>query len=452
MKSVKKRLLLTAVALSIAAPTSVFATNGYFLIGFGAKSRGMGGVGVAYGQDGMAAAFNPAGMIDVDSRFDIGGELFMPKRAVYHDSVNLPADETSKGDFFLLPSMGGISHVNPDFAWGVAVVGAGLGTKYNQANSGSFFNFSGLGGNKNVGVSLMQMQILPSVAFRLNKTHTFGASLSLATQEFKAWGLGAFGTLGFTNDTSALTDRGMDWAYGFGARLGWLGKFDDNRLTAGLNYSSRVYMTKFNRYAGLFAEGGDFDIPSNYAGGLAFKVTPKFNVTGDMQYIRYSEVRSVGNPGPDASNPSNFFPLCPGTSDVTPCLLGGKFGLGFGWTNQTIYKLGMDYRYSEATTLRVGYNYGKSPVPASQVLFNMLAPGVVEHHITLGATFDGYNALAKYMGAKRGEININYMHAFRNTLKGPTAFPPAGYPVAVGTNASIAMEQNAIGIAYAFKF
>ena len=111
----------------------------------------------------------------------------------------------------------------------------------------------------------------------------------------------------------------------------------------------------------------------------------------------------------------------------------------------------MDYRYSETTILRAGYNYGKSPVPADQILFNMLAPGIVEHHITLGATLDGYDALAKYMGAKRGEINLNYMHAFKNTLKGPTAYGSSG-GVVVGSNASIAMEQNAIGIAYAFKF
>ena len=450
IKSVKKRLLLSAVALSIAVPTSAFATNGFFLIGFGSKSEGMGGVGVAYGQNGFAAAFNPAGMIDVESRFDIGGELFMPTRAVYHDSQRLPVDETSKGDFFLIPSMGGVSHVNPDFAWGVSVIGAGLGTKYNQANSGSFFNFNGLGGNDNVGVSLMQMQILPSVAFRLNKTHTVGASLALGAQTFKAYGLGAFATLGFTNNTEALTDRGPDQSYGMGVRVGWLGKFYDDRLTAGLNYSSRVYMSKFNRYAGLFAEGGDFDIPSNYTGGLAYKVTPKFNVIGDIQYIRFSEVRSVGNPGPDASNPSSFFSLCPG--DVSECLLGAKYGLGFGWTNQTVYKLGVDYRYSKAITLRAGYNYGKSPIPANQILFNMLAPGVVEHHLTLGATFDGYDALAKYFGANRGEITVNYMYAFANTLKGPTAFPPSGYPITIGTNASIAMKQNAIGIAYAFKF
>jgi len=43
------------IVTAIAAPSITLATNGYFLIGYGAKSRSMGGVGVAYGQDGLAA-------------------------------------------------------------------------------------------------------------------------------------------------------------------------------------------------------------------------------------------------------------------------------------------------------------------------------------------------------------------------------------------------------------
>ena len=55
-------------------------------------------------------------------------------------------------------------------------------------------------------------------------------------------------------------------------------------------------MSKFKEYAGLFADGGDFDIPANYGVGIAFKATPKLTVAADVQRIDYSGVGSVGNP------------------------------------------------------------------------------------------------------------------------------------------------------------
>ena len=86
------RLLALGTLLASIVATPALATNGYFLIGYGAKSRSMGGVGVAYGQDGLAAAANPAAMADVDvstMRVDAGGELFIPKRGFVNDSATL---------------------------------------------------------------------------------------------------------------------------------------------------------------------------------------------------------------------------------------------------------------------------------------------------------------------------------------------------------------------------
>ncbi len=67
----------------------------------------MGGTGVANNTGAMAAAFNPATMIDSGTRFDIGAELFIPPRAVTHTSGKLGyTDEESNHDLFLIPSMG----------------------------------------------------------------------------------------------------------------------------------------------------------------------------------------------------------------------------------------------------------------------------------------------------------------------------------------------------------
>ena len=464
MKFSKQLTLLSTLAVCLTTPMISNATNGYFMIGFGAKSRAMGGTGVANNVNGMAAAFNPASMINSGTGFDIGAELFIPPRAVTHESTTLGyTNESSNHDLFIVPSMGGTYQWDDKTVIGFAFIGAGLKTEYNQSVNSSSCN-SVNNGNvagytscpptffdpnititpaPEVGVELIQMQLIPSIAYKVHKNHTIGASLVVAAQFFRSEGLTAFEDLGFTSSPGGLSDEGFSHAYGRGYRLGWLSEFDDKKLKIGLNYSSRVWMTEFERYENLFAEQGDFDIPENYAVGIAYDVTPDVTTTLDVQRINYSDVRSIGNPGPavDQAVTGVLFPLCPGT-DKTTCKLGGANGLGFGWTDQTVYKLGVDWKYSEKINLRAGWNFGKSPIPEDQVLFNMLAPATPEHHLTLGGG---------YIFNEDFTLDVNFMMAFLNTIKGPTAFGP-GAAIVEGSNASIAMRQFSLGATLGIKF
>jgi len=468
----RKTFALVLTTATAAMPISVFATNGYFLIGYGAKSRSMGGVGVAYGQDGLAAAANPAAMADVDAttlRVDAGGELFIPKRGFVDDSATLESgfpgsgtgvDHQSDSNEFIIPSMGGIYKFNRKLTLGMAVIGNGANTRYDQQVPGlpdcmdgntstgtgsTAFNFNCLG-SQTAGVSLLQMQILPSVAYKVNKQNTIGASLAIGVQQFRAYGLQAFGSdgLGYTNGKGKLTNEGNDYSYGAGIRLGWLGKFFDERLSLGANYSSKVYMSRFKKYENLFAEQGKFDIPENWTIGLAFKATKKLTIAADFQKIYYSNVASVSNPGPDAKNPTTFFPKgCKTLSDGSnSCMLGQDDGMGFGWQDANIYKIGLNYDYNDTWSFRAGYNYAKAPMPKDQVLFNFLAPAVVEHHATLGMS---------YRPSKNTEWSFNYMHAFSNTIKGPTALGPVGGLPVKGENASIDMHINSFGVSFGYQ-
>jgi len=276
----------------------------------------------------------------------------------------------------------------------------------------------------------------------------------MAVQTFKAYGLESFGDLGFSSTTEGLTNNGADWSYGLGWRLGWLGQYMDNRLSLGLNYSARVKMSRFEKYEGLFAEQGRFDIPESYGAGIAFKLTKKTDVAFDVMQISYSDVPSIGNPGPNAFDPSDFNPLCPG-ADTPDCKLGGTNGLGFGWTDQTVYKLGFSHKLNERHTIRVGWNHAKAPIPADQVLFNMLAPGVVEDTFTLGYTYiTDKDWLTSYFGGKHGKITLNYTHGFENTVKGQTMFYEGGggAPQDGSTNAAIALVIDTVGISYGIRF
>jgi len=59
MEYSKKNLISAAVAVALCVPMGAWATtNGYFANGYGIKAKGMGGAGVAYSQDALAAATN----------------------------------------------------------------------------------------------------------------------------------------------------------------------------------------------------------------------------------------------------------------------------------------------------------------------------------------------------------------------------------------------------------
>lgn len=303
---------------------------------------------------------------------------------------------------------------------GLAVYGnGGMNTTYNRSP------FTGFGGTSPAGVDLVQLFVAPTVAFKPNPSHSFGVSLNFAYQVFSADGLNPFAA--FSSDPANVTNRGDDSSNGWGMRFGWTGKVTDS-VTLGATYQTRTRMSRFDKYRGLFAEQGDFDIPENYGVGIAVKATPRLTLAGDIQQINCAKVRSVGNP---------VDCLFAGA-----CMLGASNGPGFGWRNTTVYKLGMSYEWSKDLTLRAGYVTLRQPIPASQTLFNILAPGVVEDHLTLGATW----ALSPAT-----ELTVGYMHAFRKKVNGAGSIPPGPPPGFGGGNANLQMYQNSLGIALGWK-
>jgi len=219
--------------------------------------------------------------------------------------------------------------------------------------------------------------------------------------------LEAFNQFNLAKDPAHFTNNGDDYAFGLGTRLGWRGKFMDDRLTLGATWASKVYMSKFEKYSSLFAKQGQLDIPENFGIGLAFKLTPDMNVALDITRTLYTGVAAIGNRGPGLVG----FGMGPGGTDTfgtdgIPTIfnslnsatyncslgagtgfLGQDCGMGFGWKDQTVYKLGMDYRVNDKWIVRGGLNYGKSPIPQDQLSFSLLAPATTEKHISVGATY-----------------------------------------------------------------
>lgn len=415
----KTQLVLALAAVGFAG--SAFATNGYFSHGYGMKSKGMAGVGIAYGQDALAAATNPANMVLVGNRWDAGVDYFRPQRETSIVGNGAGASGTYDGngrEDYLVPEFGYNKMIGNDMSIGVAVYGnGGMASSY-KSNPFRVFGSSGT-----AGVDLSQLFIAPTWSKKLNENHAVGVSLKLAYQKFRARGLQAFA--GISSDAANLTNNGYDDSLGYGIGLGWTGQVSPT-LTLGATYQSRTYMQELDKYKGLFAEQGDFDIPENFGVGLAWKTTPKVTVAADIQRINYSSVKSI-------SNTLQF----PATVGVTQ--LGNDGGSGFGWRDMTVVKLGVSYDMNKDLTLRAGYSHGRQPIPSSQTFFNILAPGVIEDHLTLGAT---------WKTAGDAELTVAYMHAFEKSVNGSGSIPAA---FGAG-EANIKMHQDSFGVAYGKKF
>jgi long-chain fatty acid transport protein len=423
----KRALCAVLVVVGLSASRVATATDGYFSHGYGVKSQGMGGVGIALSQDALAAATNPAGMVSVGDRVDAGATWFRPNRTTELGSSFGPFAGTYSGNDqseFLIPEFGYNKAISPDTSLGVSVFGnGGMNTGYADLNSrtagfaafafGSPDTTAGLLGHGKAGVDLQQLFIAPTWSTKLNENHAVGVAVNLAYQTFSATGLNNFDNAMSSAHPGSVTNNGTDSSTGYGARVGWTGHVA-SAVTLGATYQTTTSMGKFSKYKGLFAEQGGFDIPANYGVGIAAKVMPQFTVAGDVETIQYSGVKAIADSGNAKAQ------------------LGANNGPGFGWRDVTVYKVGAGYEVSTGLTLRGGWNHLQQPIPTDQTYFNTLAPGVVEDHLTLGAP---------WTLANNGEVSAAYMHAFANTVKGKG--PASGI--------DITMYQDSIGIAYGMK-
>ena len=454
-RGIKKSLIALSVSSIMAAP-SAFATNGYFAHGYSTAEKGLAGAGVAHSSDSLASATNPAGMVKVGERMDIGAALFNPDRqyTVTGNSSFDPTDTTgacpgsgcfplstgtyeSSHDVFLIPHFGMNWMLDATSSVGIAAYGnGGMNTDYENVPSpfgpGFEGTFSGAaaGAGGAAGVDLKQLFINASYAKQINKANSVGASLIFAYQTFKAHGLAQFAP--FSTDDTKLTDKGDDSSMGFGVKLGWQGDVSDV-LTLGVSYQSEMAMSEFDDYAGLFAEQGDFDIPATATIGLAWDTSKHSTLVFDIQKIYYSDVAALGN------GVENLF-ACQG-GDNNSCL-GGSNGGGFGWDDMTIVKLG--YEWGDDITWRVGISNGDQPIPTgsntpppngSQAMFNILAPAVIETHITGGFTLP--------LGAD-AEFAFAAMYGLNNKETGSSQFDTQ--------NVTLEMNQFEMQGTYTMKF
>lgn len=425
MKTYKAVLLGITCSFAFSLSTA-YATNGYWANGYGAKSKSIAGACVAMTFGAMCGATtNPASLVMMGNRLDYGLTWFAPKwgfTANENASPVIPSGSESSEDWFFIPHFSYNRMLDDNNSLGIYLaVNKTINSGYDSAVFKHFNNprDSSAGASSPTGLDLRQLFLGVSYSRKLSKQHALGITPIFALQTLEAQGLQPFKP--FSAYPYQMTDNGHDVSYGGGVRVGWLGKITP-WLTLGASYQSPLWMSKFDDYKGLLAEEGDFDIPANYDLGFALHIIPELTLAFDYQRIEYGSVKAISNP--------SVLTLIPRQT-----IFGTENGLGFGWEDMDIIKLGFEWQASPNLTLRAGYSHANNPFPEKHGILNLIAPIVTRNHYTFGLS----TSLSEQV-----EFNITFSYAPNEQLEGTIMnSEQTGYTE---------MEQYELGISWGINF
>lgn len=379
------RFAATLAAMGLAVPGFAHATNGMLMEGYGPIAAGMGGAAMAYDNGTAAMANNPAtlGLMAPGSRIDVMLGHVGP-------DVSATGMGESSADAFYMPAFGYVRKQG-DLTWGVGVYGqGGMGTEYAD------------GSMAQVGVGRL---IFP-LAWNVNERLTVGGSVDVVWAGmdlvFNAFNLDF-------KDGSDFT--GAAKGYSLAAKLGFTYKLND-ALTVGGVYQSAGNLPKL-KGDGYTVEG--FDMPAVVGLGLAWQANERLMVAADVKGLLWGDsMNTVTMRRPDNS--------------TAPFVQN--------WDDQIVVSIGLAYQFNDALTGRVGYNYGKNPIPDANV--NFLWPAIVEHHYTVGFG---------YAFSKQSEVNFALSYVPETSVTGTGPMPPMG-------NQGITIEHSQLNwqLMYSYRF
>ena len=407
--TIRKTSLALAVAAVFALPASAFATNGILPAGNGIVSQGMGGAGLANAGEAAAGMDNPALISQTGDAIGAGWSVFSPERKVDTTAVPGYPGTVVKSDstMFAIPQAAFTARINSDMNWGImAYAMGGMNTDYPTGL------FPGAGQATPQTVNLQGMIVAPTMSYDFTPNIAGGISVlfgyeTLTTRNL--FGQGAAGT-------------GQRTATGVGVKLG-LDAIISSGVEVGAMYQPKLSMTDnsdyFKQLLGGFGFTGNsgLDLPAEYGVGAKFAVGPSVDILADALYYQWNGVDLY------------------------------KF---FGWKSEPVYKIGAEYRPTESLALRIGYNYGKSPIQGGTAAANGAMdaafanypfPAISQSHITLGI---GYKLDSK------ATVNAYYLYAPTVTETASLTSQTSAGPVPAGTK--ISMHQNAFGIGVNYAF
>jgi len=398
-----KLAVAVAAAAGLTFSSGAFATNGIIQAGNGMAAHGLGGAGLSNANEAMSGYDNPALIGQTGDSISVGFSMFMPDREIVEPAALGGATVVSDSKMFAIPQIAFTSKINEAMSWGIMVNALG--------GMNSDYRTGPLGAGAPQSVNLQGIVIAPTLSYAFTKNVTAGASLLISYSTMTARNL--FGNFGVPNGTFE------DSAVGYGVKLGVDAKVADG-ISIGAMIQPAMKADEFQGFKTFlnafgYTDDASIALPNEAGVGAKFAVGKSMDIVADILYYQWT------------------------SNDVF------KF---FGWDDQIVYKVGIEFRPSDKLALRAGVNYGESPIKGTNTtapittqggatsnaaFANYLFPAITTTHVTVGV---GYKM------DKSMTVNAYYLYAPEASETATTT--SLGGAVAAGT--TIKMTQNAFGL------
>ncbi len=402
-----KSIRICALVLGfIVAFVMTASGQGVIAPGAGPINRSMAGASTAAAFDFGSSYWNPATISFLEREEAlIGTELIIPSM---HYSSQLRAGSiagvfpstnrygTSRSDSGVPTNLatGASFKLNPDSPLTMGILISGLvGGNVNFAGSTTAPtlgprqppNFFGVGP---VYANLALLSIKPMASYLVSDklSIAFAPVITTGTAQFNPafFAPGPKDQFGVPTFPVATNSRPF-WGGGF--ELGTMYEFDEN-WNFGFSYKSPVWQEKwvYNSYTPDYTArtiGLQADMPAIYSLGAAYKGVDRLVIDVDVRYFDYANAPLWGD-----------LPVSG----------------GLGWKSIMAVAAGGQYQLTDRLTLRGGYLFNQNPIHEINTVFNVQAPGFIQHTLSLGASLRMSDNIL---------FTVGWVHGFRNTIEGP---------------------------------
>jgi len=417
----KKTIKLAVVAALALGATSAFATNGDAMIGMGAKTRGMAGLGIGMSHGAESALANPALITSIkkDHEVSFGGTIFMPD---VKSTMGQAPEKSSAADMNVIPEVSIANKVNDNFYWGIGMWGtAGMGTDYRNASTSATDS-----GNLQMVTNLQLMQFGVPLAYTTN-------GFSVAVTPILQYGALDINYVGLDgSNVGAGIAQDLAFGYNLGAAYTMSG------LTVGAVYKSAIKMNYDGQLSaatqpfadmGIFpgAMGDNLEQPAEIGIGASYAMG-EHTIAIDYKQIKWSSAEGYKD---------------------------------FNWDDQNVVIVGYEYA-TKGWAVRLGYNYASQPIkelqsgpsvihPGSYAqaggnavnTFNLLGfPATVESHYAIGGTY-AFSDTVSVDGA------LTYAPETTTTMKGIVGVNPVNHDMYTG---DISTKHSQTGVSLQLNY
>ncbi|MBN1493417.1 MAG: outer membrane protein transport protein [Candidatus Omnitrophica bacterium] len=401
-----KNVLVLIVLSFFVLQQPAFAVNGSKLIGVGAVSPAMGGTGAVEPQDTAGIMINPATVTKMGKRIDGAVEFAMidaymdTSQAALVNFRNTAGVKKSKDGHIWLPYFGFSNRLgDSDWYYGFASgIVSGLKVDYKTSRLSQLVTNNDFDKH----IESYSMEFVPTVAYKPIEKLSLGVSGVTTLNYLK----GDITTASFT-ETEGRNHGDLNLGIGFN-----VGAVYDicEYASVAFSFKSRRWNDENHKYDDVAKQ---IDGAPEYIFGLALKPIDNLLIESNAKFIDWTNI---------------------------PILRKGPANHGYGWTSQWVFSVGAQYTMFERLKLRLGYNYGQSPIRNNVVYANALLSLISEHHLGVGL---GYQITDRF------SVDAGWVHTFKNDLT-ETGLGDAYSVNGKGSYISLAVDSFLLGFSYHF--